>query len=127
MKERISKFIDYKNVTPGELAELLEVQRSNISHILNGRNKPGASFIQKFLEVFPDVNARWLLTGEGEMVYASATLRENKNDTLEIKSEFEPVYKTASKQLPAASNTPLKVVDKIILLHSDNTFSVYNK
>ncbi len=127
MKERISKFIDYKNVTPGELAELLEVQRSNISHILNGRNKPGASFIQKFLEVFPDVNARWLLTGEGEMVYVSATLRENKNDTLEIKSESEPVYKTASKQLPAASNTPLKVVDKIILLHSDNTFSVYNK
>lgn len=127
MKDRISRFIDYKNITPGELAEMLEVQRSNISHILNGRNKPGAAFIQKFLNVFPDVNARWLLTGSGEMIFETGNLPEIENDVREVKSESEPVYKTADKELPHAPDTPSKEIDKIILLHSDNTFSLYNK
>ena len=75
MKERIRQFIEYENINAGELATLLEVQRSNISHILNGRNKPGAAFIEKMLLVFPNLNARWLLTGDGEM------LNTNSNST----------------------------------------------
>ena len=35
MKDRIKEFIDYKGISAGELADLLNVQRSNISHILN--------------------------------------------------------------------------------------------
>ncbi len=127
MKDRISRFIDCKNITPGELAEMLEVQRSNISHILNGRNKPGAAFIQKFLNVFPDVNARWLLTGAGEMFFETEKLPDNKSDASQVKSESEPVYKITDKQTPAAFDTRSKEIDQIILLHSDNTFSIYNK
>ena len=52
MKERIKQYMDYKSVSAGDLSSLLEVQRSNISHILNGRNKPGASFIEKLLLIF---------------------------------------------------------------------------
>jgi transcriptional regulator with XRE-family HTH domain len=68
MKTRIRRFIDYKSISPVELADQIGVQRSNISHILNGRNKPGAAFLEKFLFTFPEVNARWLLTGEGDML-----------------------------------------------------------
>jgi transcriptional regulator with XRE-family HTH domain len=72
MKERIRKFMDYKSITAVELADNIGVQRSNISHILNGRNKPGAAFLEKFLLAYPLINARWLLTGEGEMISAEA-------------------------------------------------------
>ncbi|NOR74289.1 MAG: transcriptional regulator, partial [Draconibacterium sp.] len=68
MKDRIKQYMDYKSISAGELSSRLDVQRSNISHILNGRNKPGASFIEKFLVSFPDLDARWLLTGSGKMV-----------------------------------------------------------
>jgi len=82
MKDRIKQYIEYKGISAGELAVALEVQRSNISHILNGRNKPGASFIEKLLVVFPDLNARWLLTGKGNMVegtpFASKPVVDNK-------------------------------------------------
>ncbi len=63
MKNRIQKFIDYKNISPGELAEMLEVQRSNISHILNGRNKPRCFVYRKAPDCIPQLNARWLFTG----------------------------------------------------------------
>lgn len=78
MKDRIKKYIEFKGISPGELSSLLGVQRSNVSHILNGRNKPGATFIEKMLRAFPDLNARWLFTGEGTM-----TTKGNEESTPE--------------------------------------------
>ena len=52
MKDRIKSYMDYKGITAGELSLALDVQRSNISHILNGRNMPGAAFIEKLLLSF---------------------------------------------------------------------------
>jgi transcriptional regulator with XRE-family HTH domain len=125
MKERIQKFIDYKGISPGDLAEVLGVQRSNISHILNGRNKPGAVFIEKFLLAFPNVNARWLFTGEGPMIIGEA-------DSVR-KEEKTPVKEDKAVQIPDAVKpvTPEKPVmgkslEKVILLYSDGTFIPYN-
>ena len=124
--------MDYKSISAGELANLLEVQRSNISHILNGRNMPGAAFIEKLLLSFPDLNARWLLTGAGEMI-------EKKESG---SNKAEPVQATPVKETIGTTRTepPVKVVrsnatedesssavDKIVLLFSDGTFMDYKK
>jgi transcriptional regulator with XRE-family HTH domain len=126
MKERIQKFIDYKGIKAGDLASVMGVQRSNISHILNGRNKPGASFIEKFLLVFPDINARWFLTGKGEMLNIKSYQEPNKTDIPQhppqLKSEPEIIYgKTNSSEVSK------KKIEKVILLYSDETFSVYSQ
>ena len=130
MRERIQQFIDHKRLSPGDLAVKIEVQRSNISHILNGRNKPGAVFIEKFLLAFPDINARWLLTGEGEM------LQQNNTDTdipvpQEVKSEPEAVYGERIIKKPEVKNTSVKNTSEkeitgIIILQSDGTFKNFN-
>lgn len=122
--------MDYKSVSAGELSSLLEVQRSNISHILNGRNKPGASFIERFLKSFPDLNARWLLTGEGQMVVNSTI---NNTEQLSIQPEKEIIKKETS--LPQAEMLPSdpvdlnenKKIDRVVLLYTDGTFTDFNK
>lgn len=128
MKDRIQQIIDYKGISPGDLAEKLDVQRSNISHILNGRNKPGALFIEKILHAFPNINARWLLTGEGPMVLndaedesqeANSLLEKGPGGKQELLSTNIPVAATAS----AGKG---KTIDKIVLLYSDGTFTYYN-
>lgn len=121
MKNRIQQYMDYKSISAGELAGMLDVQRSNISHILNGRNKPGAAFIEKFLLSFPDLNARWLLTGQGDM----------------IANKVEPVNKSDSIEADTKANEPTKVVNenalddkpvsKIVFFYTDGTFIDYNK
>jgi predicted transcriptional regulator len=126
MKERIQKFIDYKNISPGELADILEVQRSNISHILNGRNKPGASFIEKFLLAFPNVNARWLFTGEGNMVIGTNESLKSISNIKEIKNENSVTYKSDNKENIIKTNTSSKTLEKVVLLYSDGTFLSYN-
>ncbi len=66
MNQRLQQFLDLENISPAKLSEILNVQRSNISHILNGRNKPSYDFICRMLSKFPSLNADWLLTGKGK-------------------------------------------------------------
>ncbi len=68
MKDRLKEFMDYKKLTAADLADTIGVQRSNVSHILNGRNNPGAQFLEKLLMAYPDLDANWLLTGRGAML-----------------------------------------------------------
>ena len=67
MIKRIKSLISVKNLTASQFADLLGVQRSNISHILSGRNKPSLDFILKISEHFPAVSLEWLINGKGEM------------------------------------------------------------
>lgn len=72
MKDRITKFLTSEHISPTEFADKIGVQRSSISHVLTGRNYPSASFIQKMLVAFPNLNPRWLLLGEGIMFSAKS-------------------------------------------------------
>ena len=128
MKERIKEYMDYIGIPAGKLAELLEVQRSNISHILNGRNKPGAHFIERFLLCFPEVDARWLITGQGTMLIEN---NENPKEKSVIKKPEKqvilPAKENKEEDSPVHEKEPVENrVEKVILLHTDGTFSSYN-
>lgn len=66
MNSRLQQFLDLENLTPARFADMMGLQRSGISHLLSGRNKPGYEFIKKFLKTFPHVNAEWFLLGAGK-------------------------------------------------------------
>ncbi|NPA43032.1 MAG: helix-turn-helix domain-containing protein [Chlorobi bacterium] len=65
--DRLQMFLQVTGLSPSRLAEKLGVQKSSISHLLSGRNRPSFDFLSKFARAFPDVNMHWLLTGEGAM------------------------------------------------------------
>ncbi len=137
MKDRIKNFIEAKGISAGELAAVLDVQRSNISHILNGRNKPGASFIEKLLLEFPDLNARWLLTGEGDMFNGQESVDNSPQQKLPIVEESikqQPkVEKTIKKNNIAEENIESPVpasnseIDKMVIIYRDGTFNIYKQ
>lgn len=81
LNERISKVIEYSAFTPSEFADEIDVQRSSISHITSGRNKPSLEFIIKIKSRFPEILWDWLITGEGEM------LKSELPETIEIQTE----------------------------------------
>lgn len=67
MKERIEKILDSYNLSPSKFADELGIQRSGISHVLSGRNKPSLEFVQKVLIRFPEISSDWLVQGIGAM------------------------------------------------------------
>ena len=150
MEERIKTFMKAKGINAAELADTIGVQRSNVSHVLNGRNKPGFSFIEKLLHAYPDLNARWLLIGGEEMLKkANATTTQPQprnlfNQFHEPAAVPNPVEITSAKErAPAAAtagstsgdNVPVeparaeeldkKDVEKVIIFYSDGTFKAY--
>lgn len=88
LNERISKVIDYSGLTPSEFADEIDVQRSSISHVTSGRNKPSLEFIIKIKSRFPEILWDWLVTGEGEMLKSDLPeIKENSEKTQEINEE----------------------------------------
>lgn len=60
--------MEYKGISPSEFADSIGVQRSNVTHVLKNRNKPSFQFIEKMLQIYPELNAKWLLLGKGNMI-----------------------------------------------------------
>ncbi len=131
MRSRIEKFIEAEQVTAAEFADKIGVQRSSVSHVLNGRNNPSFQFIQKILEAYPQINSRWLLTGNGE-IYATSPAKQQKNENYEhendlfstIESSPEPVYNQQKPQEQAIAESPINKQEQQLTsneLHSGHT------
>lgn len=89
MEDRLKKFMEYKGISPSELADSIGVQRSNVTHVLKGRNRPSFQFMEKFFQVYPEINAKWFLNGEGNM------LEETSKSRTLFDSLIEPGVKPA--------------------------------
>ncbi|HZL11424.1 MAG TPA: helix-turn-helix transcriptional regulator [Prolixibacteraceae bacterium] len=92
MEDRIRKFMEYKGISPSELADSIGVQRSNVTHVLKARNKPSFQFIEKMLQIYPELDAKWLMLGTGNMV----------DTPVKTKTLFDQITETES---PSAKKT----------------------
>jgi transcriptional regulator with XRE-family HTH domain len=73
--ERIKQLIDSAGVNPNEFAKKLGYNRSQaVYDMLNGKAKPSFDFFEKLLhsEYSVNLNLKWLILGEGEMVKKKA-------------------------------------------------------
>lgn len=103
INKRIQEVIIQKGLSASEFSKKINIQRSSVSHILNGRNKPSLEVITKICKVFPDVKLNWLVLGENN---------ENPSSPTQIKSKN-------------IDNTNSSDVEKIILLLKDGTFKTF--
>jgi len=90
INKRIMQFLKAVNLKQNELAEVLDINASRISHIKSGRNKPNIEFIVKLITAFPHLNPNWLLLGKGPM-YKSEEKENKASNTKEIKYKRENI------------------------------------
>lgn len=134
MKDRLLQLMQLEQLSPAKFADILGIQRSGLSHILSGRNKPGYEFISKLLLKFPTVSAEWLITGKGkmykqELVQEQHIDRKNENSRDLFSSQIDEPQKVEN-QLRENSikieNKPEirknRVLMKIIMIYDDMTF-----
>lgn len=112
MIKRIKSLISVKNLTSSQFADLLGVQRSNISHILSGRNKPSLDFVLKITEQFPTISIEWLINGKGEMFKTEKKIATNSSTELEF-----PEYEIQKEEIsePAKVENSMKREEKDII------------
>lgn len=105
LNERISKVIEYSGFTSSEFADEIDVQRSSISHITSGRNKPSLEFIIKIKSRFPEILWDWMINGEGEM----------------LKSEL-PETEIKKEEIEEEKNKPTSLPDLFTMMNEDEDF-----
>jgi transcriptional regulator with XRE-family HTH domain len=106
MVNRIKEILNHYDLTPSKFADILDVPRSTISHILSERNKPSLEFIQKVLDKFPEIETNWLVRGDGvitgnEHNLFSTMESSSKKNISGNDREKEEVNTTNQPELPA--------------------------
>jgi len=144
MKERLEAILKHEKLTPSRLADIIGVQRSGISHIMSGRNKPGLDFLSKLISHFPHINGDWLITGQGSMLKNASKTVSEAQMTIPIpkakEEKKEPEKPTIRFEKPTTFNKPSnpqpeidsippiekgKQIERIIVFYTDKSFTEY--
>ncbi len=149
MNTRLQQFLNLENLTSARFADIMNIQRSNVSHLLSGRNKPSWDFIQRFAVKFPNISTDWLLFGKGKPYRESATTPSTPNSPISPSSTpiiddiFSPTTpepvefsiegdvnfdEDAANEPKITQNSPIsrpKSVRRITLYYSDGTFQEF--
>lgn len=83
-KDIISSIFEVYNINAKDFAKKINVQRSGISHILSGRNKPSLDFLIKVKDAYPELRWDFLLLGKLPMLQneiLSGPTKENKDSS----------------------------------------------
>lgn len=118
--ERLDLIINHYQETASSFSEKIGVQRSSISHILSGRNKPSLDFVMKILSAYPEVELYWLLNGKG-------TFPPSESQT-EVITPQKIASKEVSNDRPKFQepNSKEKEIERIVIFYKDGTFKNFN-
>jgi len=133
METRINKLINTENLSPTKFADIIGVQRSAISHILSGRNKPSFDLMQKILTKFPRVSSEWLLMGRGDMYKTMVQQRlfdvddKHVENNSEVKQATVNHVNTVTQVLPKEPENRINdsTIERIIIFYKDKSFKEY--
>ncbi len=117
--KRLKQIISHTGITSAEFSENLKVQKSSISHLLSGRNKPSFDFISKLNEKYPEINLRWFITGKGNMLQAEIRQESKEKPMLPPENVLQKIHEV--------TNVNRSNVESIIYIYDDNTFKILQK
>ena len=127
INDRFTKILEYSGFTASEFADEIDVQRSSISHIISGRNKPSLEFVTKIKNRFPELSWDWIILGQGEMLQNNSALStseskinlEEENSSPDLFTLIDEDYKNEifiqenlQKETPREFNTPFPTPKK---------------
>ena len=142
IKDRIAHIIRSKNLTATQFAEMMQIQPSNVSHLLSGRNKPSLDFLIKLKDIFPEYSFDWIILGKKpitmserqqsvkeEMLHDNVQFAAIESSALKIGNLLSTTEETDRNSIDEIVETKIeqsKQVKQIVYIYDDNTFEIYS-
>ena len=125
--KRIIQILEEQQLSSSAFADTIGVQRSSISHVLSGRNKPSLEFIIKTVRAFPAYSTDWLLFGKSSEPPATylTTIDETPSSTSKETAFTDNLTTEESSTVPNSTSNSQAEIDKIVLLYKDGRFTEY--
>lgn len=147
ISERVAYIQKQEGLSASSFSDLLGIQRSGLSHIYSGRNKPSIDFVQKLLFAFPSYNPGWIINGKmpillpfdnslgkNEPISPEKLLGAPQDLFSTVESEEQAYYHTKIREDMSAKQPKSTVQEKkmvsssslrqIIMVYDDNTFEI---
>lgn len=83
LKDRILAIIDHYGITANKFSEKIGMSRAFVK---NMNDEISTKPLRNILLMFPDINIKWLITGEGEMLLENA----NQDKKIELTEKISP-------------------------------------
>lgn len=116
VKERLIQFVESKMMTIKAFQNSIGVSGSYVTNI---SNSIGASILKRITEVYPELNTKWLLEGEGEM------LQEVRSDLVESRTVLVlPVAAQAGRLTDFVTSVYARDCERMISPVDDVEFAV---
>jgi transcriptional regulator with XRE-family HTH domain len=109
--EKLEKILQYYGLTASGFADRVGVQRSSLSHLLSGRNKPSLDFILKIIDAFPEVDLNWILLDQGTFPKSKNTPTPTETISSENK-EIAEASKTSESEIKSLHHNKLELFDE---------------
>ena len=123
--KRLQKVLDFYGLSATAFSEKIDFNRSTISHLLSGRNKPSLEFVMKVLNQFPEVGLYWLLNGTGNFPSTSPSEKDH-NIPKSAFRQTDDQYpgRISDKKKKNLKNDPK--IEKIVIFYKDGSFKAYD-
>ncbi|SHH54340.1 helix-turn-helix domain-containing protein [Flavobacterium defluvii] len=139
--KRLEIILDYYGLNASSFADKIGVQRSSMSHLLSGRNKPSLDFVMKILDVFPEVDLYWILIGKGnfpklenekisDFKISDSPILSKENysgDNLfsQLNDHAEKTIKNLKETKSSNFGSEEDEIEKIVIFYKNGTFKAY--
>ena len=126
--EKLEHILSYYQLTASSFADRIGVQRSSISHLLSGRNKPGLEFVIKIVDCFPEVDLYWFLMNVGTFPKSEKEKKKEFVQPNEAKITHPKEVVFEQKAIPTTIEQPNlnkvenDTIERIIILYKDGSF-----
>jgi len=119
---RLKKILDYYGLSATAFSERIDFNRSTISHLLSGRNKPSLEFVMKVLKEFHEVELHWFLNGKGTF---PSTPKQSKVENLEASEIISQESNNNTIPTFEKSLSSNKEIERIVIFFKDGSFQSY--
>ena len=125
--DRLRKIMDYYQLSASAFADRIQVQRSSISHLLSGRNKPSLDFVMRVVKEFKEVELYWLLNGKGSFPATSMDKGSAIDNNMHVISESATREKAHSETVKTLfhGSSVQKEIERIVVFYADGSFKAY--
>lgn len=132
---RLKQLLDEKKLSATEFSEQVGIQRSSLSHLFSGRNKPSIDLLLKVKKQFPETDLEWLITGISfkakEIKPKISSIISDETGKTSVTNVNNDPYSPDNQinkstiDSAAASTKENNEIERIIIFYNDGHFKEY--